>query len=55
MTYLLGYMYFCTAFSYTFIYIMAISTSSDVLCMDLWKMNKRIERVTIYLFSLIYA
>jgi hypothetical protein len=39
MTYLFDYMYICTAFIYTI--IMTISTSSDVLCMDLWKMNKR--------------
>jgi hypothetical protein len=41
MTYLFDYMYSCTASIYTI--IVTISTSSDVLCMDLWKMNKRIE------------
>jgi hypothetical protein len=45
MTYLFDYMYICTVFLYTLIYtiIMTISTSSDILCSVLWKMNKRIK------------
>jgi hypothetical protein len=37
-------MYICTAFIYTI--IMTMSTSSDVLCMDLGKMNKRIDQIS---------
>jgi hypothetical protein len=44
MMYLFDYLYCFYLYRYLhFYYDMTISTSSDVLGMDLWKMNKRIE------------